>query len=86
MHDLNEASRWRLAIARKVAPLIAANPRVRAVMLAGSTSRGCADSYSDIEIGVFWELDPYDEEKQIWMEEWGLHGLKMDVCPLFDAQ
>lgn len=107
MCNLNEASRWRLAIARKVAPLIAANPRVRAVILAGSTSRGCADSYSDIEIGVFWigpptgeermapiepaggefwELDPYDEEKQIWMEEWGLDGLKIDVRNLTVAR
>ncbi len=98
--NLNEASRWRLAIARKVAPIIAANPRVRAVMCAGSTSRGCADAYSDVEIGVFWEgppsdaertapigpaggvfweLDPYDPEHDIWMEEWGLGGLKMDM-------
>jgi hypothetical protein len=97
---LNDASRWRLAIARKVAPIIAANPRVRAVMCAGSTSRGCADAYSDVEIGVFWEgppsdaerlapiapaggifweLDPYDAANDIWMEEWGLGGLKMDV-------
>jgi hypothetical protein len=98
--NLNDASRWRLVIARKVAPIIAANPRVRAVMCAGSTARGCADAYSDVEIGVFWEsppsdeermapiasaggvfweLDPYDEEHDIWMEEWGLGGLKMDV-------
>jgi hypothetical protein len=98
--NLNDASRWRLAIARKVAPIFAANPRVRAVMCAGSTSRGCADAYSDIEInvvwespptddermapialaeGVFWELDPYDEERDTWMEEWGFGNLKMDM-------
>ncbi len=98
--NLNDASRWRLAIARKVAPVIARNPRVRAVICAGSTARGCADAYSDVELGVFWEspptdaermapiapaggvfweLDPYDAENDIWMEEWGLGGLKMDV-------
>ncbi len=97
---MNEASRWRLALAQKVAPIIAANPKVQAIMLAGSTSRGCADRYSDIELGVFWsspptdeerlapvgpaggifwELDPYDTENKIWMEEWGLGGVKMDV-------
>jgi len=97
---MNEASRWRLKIAQQVAPIIAANHRVQAIMLAGSTSRGRADRYSDIEIGVFWsgppsdeermahiepaggvfwELDPYDPEDKIWMEEWGLGGLKMDV-------
>lgn len=104
---LNEASQWRLAIARNIAPLIATNPDVRAIMLAGSTSRGCADSYSDIEIGVFWdipptdtarlapvgpaggefwELDDYNEADQVWMEEWGLGGLKVDVRNLTVAR
>lgn len=36
--------------------------------------------------GEFWELDPYDEEKQIWMEEWGLDGLKIDVRNLTVAR
>jgi hypothetical protein len=97
---MNEASQWRLAIAQKVAPVIAANPKVQAIMVAGSTSRDCADRYSDIEIavfwasppsdeermapivpagGVFWELDPYDEEHATWMEEWGIGGLKIDM-------
>jgi len=60
---MNEASRWRLAIAQKVAPVIAANPRVQAIMVAGSTSRGCADRYSDIEIAVFWSSPPSDEDR-----------------------
>ena len=97
---MHESSQWRLKIAQQVAPVIATNPRVQAIMLAGSTSRGRADRYSDIEIGVFWsgppsdeermahiepaggvfwELDPYNPEDKIWMEEWGLGGLKMDV-------
>ena len=98
--NMNQASQWRLAMARKVAPVISTNPKVQAVILAGSTSRGWADSYSDIEIGVFWttppsdeermapiavaggvfwELDPYNPEDDIWMEEWGLAEIKMDV-------
>lgn len=52
--NMNQASQWRLVMARKVAPIIATNPKVQAVMVAGSTSRGWADSYFDIEIGVFW--------------------------------
>lgn len=97
---MNEGSRWRLAIGQRVASVIAANPKVQAIMVAGSTSRGCADRYSDIEIavfwssppsdeermapilpagGVFWELDPYDEEHATWMEEWGIGGLKIDM-------
>ena len=54
MNEANQASQWRAALARQVAPFIAANPDVQAIMLAGSTSRGNADRYSDVEIGVFW--------------------------------
>lgn len=57
------ASQWRLDIARRIAPIIARNPDVRAVMVGGSTSRDRADSYSDIEIGVFWSCPPRDEER-----------------------
>lgn len=60
---MNEASKWRLEIAHKVAPIIAANPNVQAVMLGGSAARGCADRYSDIEIGVFWATPPSDEQR-----------------------
>jgi hypothetical protein len=76
---MNEASQWRLEVARFVAPIIARNPHVAAVMLGGSASRSHADSYSDIEIGVFWELDPNDPVEAHWMEEWGLGGVKMDM-------
>jgi hypothetical protein len=94
------ASQWRVDMARSIAPHIAANPDVVAVMIGGSTSRDRADRFSDIEIGVFWsrppreeerlapispaggvfwELDPYDPEADIWMEEWGLGNLKIDM-------
>ena len=97
---MNEASQWRYELARQVAPFIIAHPDVQALMLAGSTSRGNADRYSDVEIGVFWsrpptdeerlasiepsggvfwELDEYNEVDEIWMGEWGMFGVKMDV-------
>ena len=97
---MNEASQWRYALARQIAPFIAVNPNVQAIMLAGSTSRGNADRYSDVEIGVFWsrppsdeermapiepsggvfwELDEYNDVDEIWMGEWGMFGVKMDV-------
>ena len=97
---MNEASQWRLQIARYVAPIIARHPNVVAVMLGGSASRGNADRHSDIEIGVFWskppadadrlapiapaggvfwELDPFNAEDSVWMEEWGMGGVKMDI-------
>jgi hypothetical protein len=80
---LNDASRWRLAIARAVAPIIAANPRVRAVMCAGSTARGYADAYSDIEIGVFWDGPPSDEERMAAIGKAG--GVFWELDP-YDAE
>lgn len=97
---MHYASQWRCDIARRIAPIIARNPAVSAIMVSGSTSRDRADSFSDIEIGVFWsrpprdeermapiepaggtfwELDPYDPEDEVWMEEWGLNELKIDM-------
>jgi hypothetical protein len=63
---MNEASRWRLAMAQAMAPLYGADPRVRAVIVGGSVARGCADPYSDVEMGIFWEEFPAPGE---------LHGL-----------
>jgi hypothetical protein len=61
--DMNEASQWRLEVARFVATIIACNSKVQAIMLGGSASRGNADRYSDIEIGVFWSEDPTEADR-----------------------
>ena len=61
---MNAASQWRFAFARRIAPVYAANPHVAAVILAGSTARGHADRYSDIELGVFWYRPPTDADRQ----------------------
>ncbi len=58
---MNEASRWRLELARKLVLAYRDNPNVRAVLVGGSVARGCADRYSDIELGVFWDEPPTDE-------------------------
>ena len=61
---MNRSSRWRAALAREVAPIYAAKGNVAAVILGGSTARGHADRYSDIELGVFWRRPPTDGERQ----------------------
>lgn len=61
---MNAASQWRADLARHVAPLYAANPHVAAVLLGGSTARGHADRYSDIELGVFWHQPPSEPERR----------------------
>ena len=68
---MNAASQWRFALAQRLAPLYAANPHVAAVMVGGSTARGHADGYSDIELGVFWNEPPTDEERRKAIEQAG---------------
>jgi predicted nucleotidyltransferase len=40
-------------IAIKMASIYQQNPKVKAVLLAGSVSRGWEDKYSDIELNIF---------------------------------
>ena len=61
---MNEISQWRQAIARRLASIYALNPRIAAVLVGGSTARGHADRYSDIELGVFWNEPPTEEERR----------------------
>jgi predicted nucleotidyltransferase len=66
--SMNEASRWRLAMARAIAPVYTTDPRVRTVIVAGSVARGFADAFSDVEIGLFWEELPTPGELRAAME------------------
>lgn len=50
-------------MAEVVARAYARHPQVVAVLLGGSTARGHADRYSDIELGVFWRTNPTEEER-----------------------
>jgi hypothetical protein len=61
---MNPASQWRHTLAQQLAPIYAVNPHVAAVLLGGSTARGHADRYSDIELGVFWHQPPTDTDRQ----------------------
>lgn len=51
---MNEASRWRHALAQQLAPFYSANPKVAAVSLGGSVSQSYADRFSDIDLTVYW--------------------------------
>jgi hypothetical protein len=61
---MNEASRWRHALAQQIAPHYSANPKVTAVILGGSASQGCADRFSDIDLTVFWTELPTEKERR----------------------
>jgi predicted nucleotidyltransferase len=68
---VNDPTAKRMALAQRIAPAYAANPNVRAVLLAGSVARGVADQFSDIEIDVFWSQPPTEDELQAPIERAG---------------
>ena len=57
-------SRAGLRLARELARIYSGDPSVLAVVAGGSVSRGCADEYSDVEIGVFWDTPPSDADRR----------------------
>ncbi len=59
-----EAARWRRQMVRPVLDWYAAVDGVDAVMLGGSTARGDADRWSDVEVGVFWQRPPTPAERR----------------------
>ncbi|MFG6496479.1 DUF4037 domain-containing protein [Fictibacillus sp. UD] len=50
-------------IALELAAIYQQNPKVQAVLLAGSVSRGWEDKHSDIELNIFWSEKPHDEDR-----------------------
>jgi len=76
---MNEAIAKRVTLAERVAPAYAANPKVRAVLLAGSVARGIGDRFSDIEIDIFWAAPPTDEDRAAPIERFGWEPLYRHV-------
>src|SRR5690348_14663857 len=60
---MNSASKIRMDLAQRVAGAYKDNPRVAVVIVSGSVSRGHADRYSDLEMGVVWQEAPTEEER-----------------------
>jgi len=69
--SMNDASAWRLAVARQIAPVYAAMPNVVAIEVEGSVSRGCADDLSDLEVGLFWNKPPEEAERLLAVQRMG---------------
>jgi hypothetical protein len=70
---LNAASRWRIELAAEVAEFYARHQDVRMIVLGGSPSRGLSDSYSDLDMVVYWESIDI-----AWLEDVPLHSLGRD--------
>ena len=87
-------SRAGLDLARAAAGAYTDNPNVRAVMVGGSVARGCADEFSDVEIGIFWRTPPSDAERmeavsrmggEVWKFEPFCHGRAGEHLGLSEA-
>lgn len=55
---MNETSRGGFALVEHIASFYTDYSNVRVILVGGSVSRGCADEYSDLEIGIFWVERP----------------------------
>jgi hypothetical protein len=55
---------WRLELARRIAMPYAREPNARAVMIAGSVGRRTDDRWSDVEIDVYYERPPTEDERR----------------------
>jgi len=60
---MTTASHWRRVLAHVVAQQYALIPAVDAIFLGGSTARGQADRYSDLEVSVLWTAPPTEQER-----------------------
>jgi hypothetical protein len=60
---MTSASVLRRDLAERLAPAYASNPHVVALFVGGSTARGHADRFSDLEVGVVWAEPPTDAER-----------------------
>lgn len=48
----------------EMAAIYKENPKVEAIILAGSVSRNWHDENSDIELHILWSIPPEDEDRQ----------------------
>jgi uncharacterized protein DUF4037 len=68
---MDEATGWRLALAKEIGASYASNQNAQVVMVAGSVSRGSADRYSDIEVDVYYAEPPTEAERVAAVERCG---------------
>ena len=60
------------------------NPKVEAIILAGSVSKNLQDEHSDIELHILWSSPPTDEERQDPIEQIG--GTILSYHPYEDEE
>lgn len=73
---INKETEKRRGLARRVAEIYGANPRTRAAVVLGSTARDECDRFSDVDMTMFYETMPTDEELAERYNSTGGTGLK----------
>jgi predicted nucleotidyltransferase len=68
---MNAETELRLASARRLGEVWAAQPGVIAVMLFGSVAEGDCDSASDVDMGVYWSEPPSREVLELVKSQYG---------------
>lgn len=62
---MNNKSQYLLELAKHNVSAYIANPKFRAAMVAGSVARGICDEYSDLDMSIYWDELPSEQELQL---------------------
>lgn len=62
-NDGNDASAWRIELAKELTPIYASHEGVKMIVLGGSPVRGLADQYSDLDVVIYW-----DSIEESWLD------------------
>ena len=81
---MNEESVRRLALAQQLTPYYCADPKVAAVVVAGSVALGYADRFSDLDLAVFWSLTPTEKERGAIIKRAG--GRHAQLVPFLEGE
>ena len=62
---MNDRSQYLLELAKHNVRAYIANPKSRAAMVGGSVARGICDEYSDLDMSIYWDELPSEDELQL---------------------
>lgn len=62
---MNNRSQYLLKLAKQNALAYIAIPKAKAAMVGGSVARGICDEYSDLDMSIYWDELPSEEELQL---------------------
>ncbi|MEM8675494.1 MAG: hypothetical protein AAGF83_16710 [Cyanobacteria bacterium P01_G01_bin.67] len=59
---MNSKSQYLLKLAKRISRVYISNPKTKATMVTGSVAQGLCDAYSDIDMSLYYEELPSEEE------------------------